>query len=320
MRSYLIPIVLALLLLIGCGGEGYVSVWNDTTDDILVSVNHNTDVVVNPGDTSDTYTVSVMKGVVNNVSVEATGEWVGNYSGTAAVTNGASVVHRISPQVADITLANLSVDSASCTVENYDPLYFTGNDEITDKFSVDGDVDVVYGGHYMFDVEETMAWMPGYTYRYELVPNACEIQLHNLHPTWTIYYVYLSRSTDQTWGDDQLGDDVLEPGTGYIWKAEGDVQWDMRVEAGDPHPDSVLYVYEFYDNDGCASDYTWIYEFPAIFSPASVAKLAKADGPNNGVMKPASLAKNWDNSIMPARIEKIKKVDAGKAGLKALTK
>lgn len=320
-KRNLILLSLAVILLVSCGGEGYVSVKNDTLSNILVSVNNATDVVVEPGDTSDTYTVALIKGVVNNIPIDATGEWVGNYSGTAALTDGESVVHRISAQVADITLTNLSVDSAMCTLENYAPIYFTGEDSITDKYSVDGDVAVEYGGRYIYDVEESKTWMPGYSYRYELVPNACEIQLNNLHSIYTIYYVYLSRSTDGSWGDDQLGDDVLETGYGYVWKAEGDVLWDMRIEAGHPHPDSALHVYEYYDTEpGCPSDFTWIYEFPTIFDAASVGKIAKTNVPNNGMMKPASLAKVWDNTLAPARIEKIKKVDAGKAGLKALRK
>ena len=320
-KRNMILLSLAVILLVSCGGEGYVSVWNDTPDDILVSVDHNTDIVVNPGDTSDAYIVSVMKGVVNNVSVEATGEWVGNYSGTAALTDGASIVHRISPQVANITLTNLSVDSANCVIENYDTLFFVGEDSTTDRYSVDGDVLVKYAGKYSFDTEESMTWMPGYTYRYELVPNACEIQLNNLHPTWTIYYVYLSPSSSGTWNDnDKLGDDVIESGYGYIWKADGDIGWDIQVQAGDPHPDSALYVYEYYDTDVCTSDLTWVYEFPTIFTEAQVSKIAKADADKISKFKSNSLNKIYNVNAEPARIEKIKKVDAGKAGLKALRK
>ena len=111
-----------------------------------------------------------------------------------------------------------------------------------------------------------------------MVPNACEIQLNNLHDNRTIYYVYLTQSTNDSWGDDKLGDDIINPMEGYIWKAEGDVMWDMRVEAGDPHPDSALYVYDFYDVTGCAVDVTHIYQFPTIFSPVAVGKIAKEDG------------------------------------------
>ncbi len=322
MKSYLIPVLLAFLLLIGCSGEGYIEVENDTPTAILVSVNNLADEVVVAGDTSQTYSVSVVKGVVNNISVEASGEWVGNYSETVALTDGETVVHRIGSQVADLTLTNLSVDSTYCVLEGYDTLFFVGEDSTTAKFTVDANVDIKYAGRYSFLTEETMTWLPGNTYRYELLPNACEIQLNNIHPIWTIYYVYLSRSTDDSWGDDQLGDEILNSMEGYVWKAEGDIKWDMRVEAAHPHPDSTtMHVYEYYDTDpGCTSDITWIYEFPTIFSEYTASASSKIGGPVTGVMKSNALNKAWNNELKPARIEKIRKVDAGKAGLKALRK
>ena len=317
----LIFLLVTVILLVGCSGEGYVNVVNDSLSSILVSVNNNADEVVAAGDTSNTYTVGLVKGVVNNISVDATGEWVGNYSGTASLTDGETVFHHISAQVADLTLVNGSVDSAVCDIEGYESEYFVGNDSVSGKYTVDGGVDVSYYGRYMFLNEDNLPWIPGDTYRYELVPDACEIQLNNVHSIYTVYYVYISESTSQSWGEDQLGDDVVESGYGYVWKADGDVLWDMRIEAGHPHPDSLLHVYEYYDTDpGCPSDYTWIYEFPTIFTPAAVGKIAKTVGPSNGLLKPASLAKVWDNTRVPSRIEKIKKVDAGKAGLKALRK
>lgn len=321
MRSYLIPVILAVMLLFGCSGEGYIEVKNETPTAILVSVNNLSDEVVLAGDTSQTYSIAVMKGAVNNISVDATGDWVGNYSGTVALTDGETIVHRITPQVADITLTNLSVDSMACVVENYAPLFFTGNDSVSGMFSVDGDVVVESAGRYKFFQSENMTWFPGFSYRYELVPDACEIQLNNLHSNRVIYYVYLSQSTNQNWGEDQLGDDVIEPGFGYVWKAEGDVLWDVQVQASDPHADSAMYVYEYYDTDpGCLSDFTWIYEFPTIFTPVTASASSKIDGPTNNVMKTNSLNKVFDTNLEPARIEKIRKTDASKAGLKALRK
>lgn len=322
MRSYLIPVLIAFLLLIGCSGEGYIEVNNNTPSSIMVSVNNAADEVVLAGDTSQTYNVAVMKGVANNISVDATGEWVGNYTGTVSLTDGATIVHRINPQVADLTITNLSVDSANCVIENYDTLFFDGDDSQTGKFTVDGSVVVGYAGRYMFYETETMNWFPGSTYSYELVPNACEIQLNNIHPTWTIYYVYLSQSTDTDFDldNDNLGDDVIESGYGYVWKATGDIGWDVRVLAGDPHPDSLLYAYDYYDTGICTSDVVWGYEFPTIFDAVQVAKIAKTDISKLTNIKSGSLNKVNNMSIEPTRIEKIRKVDAGKAGLKALRK
>ena len=245
--------MIAIFLIFGCSGEGYVKVVNNTASQILVSVNNEADVVVTAGDTTDTYTISVPKGIVTNVSVEASGDWVGNYSGTAAV-------------------------------------------------------------------QETKSWFPVNAYRYVLEPNECEIQLNNLHPNRTIYCVYLSQSTDPDWGTDDLGDDLISPMQGYIWKAEGDVMWDIRLEAGDVHPDSALYIYEFYDVTGCPSDVTCIYEFPTIFTPVATAKIAKADAGKASYKKSISLNKVYDMNATPARLEKVKKVDVRQVNVNALKK
>lgn len=321
MRSYLIPLLIAFLLLIGCSSEGYIEVKNETPTAILVSVNNLADEVVLAGDTSQTYTISVMKGIVNNIPIEASGEWIGNYSETVSLTDGQTIVHRINSQLADITVTNLSVDSAACVIENYDAMFFSGDDSLSGKFSVDGNVVVESTGRYKFFASETMSWLPSFSYRYELTPDACEIQLNNVHSNRTIYYVFISLSDAASWGDDQLGEDILNPQEGYVWKADGDVLWDVRLEASDPHADSAMYVYEYYDVDpGCLSDFTWIYEFPTIFSLVTASASSKIDGPTNNVMKANSLNKVFDTNLKPARIEKIRKVDAGKAGLKALRK
>ncbi len=320
MRSYLIPVLIAFLLLIGCSGEGYIEVSNNTSTAIMVSVNNLADEIILTGDTSQTYTISVMKGVVNNIPIEASGEWVGNYSETVSLTDGETVVHHINPQLANITVTNLSVDSSVCVIENYDTLFFEGDDSLSGKFSVDGNVVVESTGRYKFFASETMSWLPSFLYRYELVPDACEIQLNNIHANRAIYYVFISLSDVTSWGDDQLGDDILSPQEGYVWKADGDVIWDIRVEAGDPHPDSALYAYEFYDTELSTSDITWIYEFPTIFTPVAASASSKITGPVNNMMKPGSLNKISDRVLQPTRIEKIRKVDAGKAGLKALRK
>ena len=399
MKSYLIPVLFAFLLLIGCSGEGYIEVINSTPGPIVFSLNNELDETLLSGDTSNTYTISVVKGNVNTVPITATGDWLNNYSANISIADGGSISHRINSQViisyyrinnatdysvyltigdeegiilltagssntysvmsaigesteiqieitgtwvnnlenytllegdtididiesnlAGITLVNTSVDSMSCLVEDNDIEYFTGNDSITNTFVVDGYVEVASVGRYKFLLNESMPWSPVQTYRYELTPDACEIQLNNLHANRAIYYVFISLSTADSWGDDQLGDDILNPQEGYVWKAAGDVTWDIRVEAGDTHPDSALYAYEFYDTEPSASDITWIYEFPTIFTPVTASSSSKITGPTNNMMKPGSLNKVSDHVLQPSRIEKIRKVDAGKGGLKALRK
>lgn len=320
MKRTLLPIVLVIFLLFGCSGEGYVKVANLTPAPVLVSVNDQADVVLAAGDTTDTYNIHLVKGTIANVSVEATGDWVGDYSQTVAVADGESVLHTINATLTNLTIRNGSIDSAMFSMENYSPLYFEGDDSTSASFQVDGSVDVEYAGRYMFLEQETMSWFPGSEYRYVLQPNACEIQLNNLHPNRAIYYVYLSQSTDESWGEDDLGDDILNPQEGYIWKAEGDVMWDMRVEAGDPHPDSSLYVYDFYDLTGSSSDVTYTYEFPTIFTPVVTAKIAKADGGKNIYRKSNSLNKVYDANVAPARLEKVKKIKVNNADTNALRK
>ena len=320
MKHYVLPILITALLLFACSGEAYVSASNNTPGTIMVSINNAPDQVLAPGDTSDVHTVAVTRGVLNNIPVQASGEWLSEYSAYAAVASGERVVHRVQPQRADINIVNTSVDSAYCIiVQQCTYLYFSGNDSLQGMYHVDGNVPFTYEGRYIFGTVLEKAWFPGDTYRVELEPDACEIQLNNIHSNRAVYYVYISPSDADTWGDDKLGDDILYPQEAYVWKALGDIQWDMRIEAGDPHPDSALYIYEFYDEDGCPSDFTWIYEFPTIFDPATVSKSSKTNPPSGMIVKSGVLHKETLREPL-VRIEKIGKKDAGRANEKALRK
>ncbi len=320
MKSYLIPVIITLFVLFGCSGEAYIQVNNNTPATIMVSVNDAPDEVLNAGDTTDVYTVRIIKGVINNIPVDASGEWLGDYSKSVSVSDGENVVHRIHPQLADITIVNTSVDSAVCVIEDSQYLYFAGSDSINNKYVVDGDVSFDYEGRYIFSASDDQVWFPGNSYRFELIPDACEIQLNNIHGNRAIYYVFISPGTATEWGEDRLGDDILNPQEAYVWKVTGDIQWDMRVEAGDTHIDSPLYVYEFYDTEGCESDYTWIYEFPTIFTPVSASSASKISPPLGNMIKSNALNKSTSNVYPDVRIEKIRKTDAGKADMKALRK
>lgn len=320
MKKIILPLVLIIFFLFGCSGEGYIKVANSTPAQILVSVNDEPDIVLASGDTSDVYTINIVKGTLTSVSVEATGNWIGEYSHSVTLANGETVLHNITARLANLTIQNGSVDSAMLSIEKYQPLYFAGNDEVTAPFQVDASVDVEYAGRYMFLTKETKSWFPGNAYTYVLEPNACEIRLDNLHPNRAIYYVFLSQSTDESWGEDDLGDDILYPREAFLWKAEGDVKWDMRVEAGDPHTDSSLFVYEFYDLTGSPSDATYIYEFPNIFTPVPIAKIAKTEGGQASYKKTNSLNKNYEAHPASARLEKLKKVSVNNAESNSLRK
>ncbi|MCK4813029.1 MAG: hypothetical protein KAT14_03725, partial [Candidatus Marinimicrobia bacterium] len=163
MKSYLIPVIITLFVLFGCSGEAYIQVNNNTPSTIMVSVNNAPDEVLSSSDTSDVYTVTVMKGVISNIPVDASGEWLGDYSGSVSVSDGESVVHRVHPQLADVTIVNTSVDSAVCVIENSQYLYFAGSDSINNKYIVDGDVSLDYEGRYIFSASDDQPWFPGST-------------------------------------------------------------------------------------------------------------------------------------------------------------
>ena len=310
-----------LLVLAACSGEAYIRVNNNTPGSILVSINHNADEVLLPGDTTDTYTVSVSRGIVNQIPVTASGEWLSDYNESIAVANGDVVVHRIHPQQADLSFINTSVDSAILRYENTRYPYFAGGDSVRAMHTADGNVILDYEGRYIFTRHEEKSWFPGERRRFELVPDACEIQLNNIHPNRAVYYVFISPSTADTWGEDKLGaNTILYPGEGYVWKAEGGVRWDMRIEAGDPHPDSALFAYEFYDTEGCAADFTWIYEFPTIFTPLGMGKLSKTGMADSVVLKAHALQKTFPSGGPVYRIEKIGKKNTGLAKETAIKK
>jgi hypothetical protein len=311
-----------LMFLFACSGEAYIKVTNETPETIMVSVNHRADEVLPPGDTTDTYTISVNRGVLNQIPVSATGEWLSDYNESVAVANGDVVVHRVNPQMADISFVNTSVDSAILRYENTLYHYLDGGDSVRAKHVADGNVDLDYEGRYIFTQHVEKFWFPGNRYRFELVPDACEIQLNNLHDNRAIYYVYISPSDADTWGEDQLGDNtILYPNEAYVWKAEAGKAYDMRVEAGDPHPDSALYVYDFFDEDLCDADITWIYEFPEIFTPVTLSKSTKMTASGLLMRKPQALNKEILREEKALRIEKLgKKPVEAKAAVKQLKK
>lgn len=322
MKKWNILLFAVMIILFACSGEAYIKVTNETPGTIMVSVNHRADEVLPPGDTTDTYTVTVNRGVLTQIPVTASGTWLGEYTESIAVANGDAVVHSVNPQMADLTFVNTSVDSAILRYENTLYHYFDGGDSEQGKYVVDGNVDLDYEGRYIFTAHDEEAWFPGETYTYELIPDACEIQLNNLHGNRAIYYVYISPSDADTWGDDRLGDNtILYPGEAFVWKAEAGKAYDMRVEAGDPHPDSALYVYDFFDEEICAADYTWIYEFPEIFTPVTLSKSTKMTASGLLMRKPQALNKELLREEKALRIEKLgKKPAEAKAAINQLKK
>lgn len=303
-RFYALMLVIALLVLAGCSGEAYIEVKNDTDAQISISVNDQANEVLASGDTSDTYTIKVLNGLVNYVSVDATGSWLSTYSENVAIESGDNITHVVRSNIAELNLVNGSVDSAFLTIDS-EAMAFAGSDSSLVTLAAAGNHAVSYDGRYIFEEVSTETWMPGSSYRFEMLPNACEIEIDNLHSNYVIYYVYLSPSTEQTWGDDRLGDVTLSPNEGYIWKVEDDIQWDLRIEAGDPHPDSSLHPFEFNDFTARQADATYIYEFPTIFSEVQAAPLAKSQAGQARLKSNGALSKT--KAALDVKIQKVAK-------------
>ena len=49
------------------------------------------------------------------------------------------------------------------------------------------------------------------------------------HSNEAIYYIYMSPSAQSTWGQDLLGNQVLQPGQSFTLSNIGPGQWDLRV-------------------------------------------------------------------------------------------
>lgn len=91
-------------------------------------------------------------------------------------------------------------------------------------------IQVDYGGGYWFfyDYWQEVEIKPGKTKTIRIIGDAGEIEIWNDSAYYYIYYVYLSPSSDEYWGEDKLGADIISPGESVVWKVSvGD--WDVRV-------------------------------------------------------------------------------------------
>jgi len=51
----------------------------------------------------------------------------------------------------------------------------------------------------------------------------------NNQSSTVICYAMISSHSDPNWGDDQLGDDTIQPGASYMWSAGSGV-WDVKLQ------------------------------------------------------------------------------------------
>jgi hypothetical protein len=94
----------------------------------------------------------------------------------------------------------------------------------------DKKVTVDYGGGYWFwyDYTLTKTVKPGKTVTVSIIGDAGEIEIWNNSSGFYIYYVWLSPSSDDDWGDDDL-QGIIGPGYSVVWKVTvGD--WDILLE------------------------------------------------------------------------------------------
>lgn len=67
------------------------------------------------------------------------------------------------------------------------------------------------------------------------MPAAADINFSFTNATETaIHYLYVSPSSSEEWGDDLLGDGIVEPGeTGTVTLTGDECEWDIRAEFED---------------------------------------------------------------------------------------
>jgi len=100
------------------------------------------------------------------------------------------------------------------------------------------DVTVTYGGGEWFwnesyEVEKTIK--PGKTTSVEIIGDCGEIEIVNQTASTSIWYVYISPSSDPDWGPDLLGTQILYPGYSISWIATTGY-WDIKFVDENGYP------------------------------------------------------------------------------------
>jgi hypothetical protein len=89
---------------------------------------------------------------------------------------------------------------------------------------------VYYGGGYWFfyNYYVEVEIQAGETETITIIGDAGEIEVWNDSSSFVIMYVYLSPSSDETWGEDDLGLNTIGSGGSVVWKAESGF-WDVKL-------------------------------------------------------------------------------------------
>jgi len=90
-------------------------------------------------------------------------------------------------------------------------------------------------------------------------PAAASVEIVN-RTRWAIYELYLSPSDALEWGDDQLGDETIEPGDHFTLTDIPCEVWDVLLI--DEDGDDCVFV----GLDLCRDDYEWVIENDALLA------------------------------------------------------
>ncbi len=97
----------------------------------------------------------------------------------------------------------------------------------------DGDTYTLWGVDVSddYDWDVTLDNLDAYDYTYGSGEGICPVDIYNGLDDWTIWYILVDPS-DEPWGEDRLGAEILEPGELFtVWVDPG--TWDIQVEDED---------------------------------------------------------------------------------------
>lgn len=136
-----------------------------------------------------------------------------------------------------LRVLSYSMDEVWFEVDNGDVYYLYTNEyyDFTWDLSTslfgdeEKDVTVTYGGGYWFwyDYEVKKTVKPGSTAKVEIIGDAGEIAIWNNSNNFYVEEVYLSPSSDTTWGEDDLVG-YIGPGETVTWKVSSGY-WDIKL-------------------------------------------------------------------------------------------
>ena len=119
---------------------------------------------------------------------------------------------------------DVSVDYDSTVLYPLEYVTYTIADIEEDDYE---NVNVSYSGRFVFDEDYSVQIDADETYTLDVFPNCGEIVVANLSNAFTITEVYLSPSSDTSWGNDDLAG-TIAAGYNVTWKAEAGY-WDIKL-------------------------------------------------------------------------------------------